>query len=144
MSFDLFVWHEQDPITAAEARTKLERWSDGEVDVFSSNPAVARFYDEVLHHFPPLESFTDEDIDQLGVWSMTPERSESIVAASCVWSRADEVSRAIVTLAADNGLICYEPGYHIVNPNAPGHRAAFTLSSECLPTMPDRAAWHGS
>jgi hypothetical protein len=50
-----------------------------------------------------------------------------------------------VTLAADNGLICYEPGYHIVNPNAPGYRAAFALLSAGLPTMPDpdayRLAW---
>lgn len=115
------------------------------MEVFAPNPAIARFYDELLRRFPPLESFTDEDVDRLGVWSMTPQRSESIVAASCVWSRADEVGGAILTLAGDNGLICYEPGYHIVNPNAPGHRAAFTLSSECIPTIPDpdarRLAW---
>lgn len=43
----------------------------------------------------------------------------------------------VLTLAAEYGLVCYEPGYHIVNPNAPGYRPAFTLSSESLPTMPD-------
>jgi len=137
VSFDLYVWHEEEPITAEEARTKLERWSDGVVAAFASHSAVGRFYDDLLDRFPPLESFSEDDIDRLGVWSMTPDRSETIVVASCVWSRADEVGAAVLTLAAENGLICYEPGYHIVNPNAPGYRAAFTLSSESLPTMPD-------
>ena len=68
---------------------------------------------------------------------MTPDRSDKIVEASCVWSRADEVGAAIQTLAAEHGLVCYEPGYHVVNPNAPGYVAPFTLSSESLPTMPD-------
>ncbi|MEU7650793.1 hypothetical protein AB0C42_15560 [Micromonospora taraxaci] len=44
---------------------------------------------------------------------------------------------ANLTLAAEHGLVGYEPGYHVVNPNAPGHAAPFTLSSESLPTMPD-------
>ncbi|MGC4755582.1 hypothetical protein [Micromonospora trifolii] len=137
MSFDLYVWHEDQSVTAAEARAKLERWGDGVPEVFAAHPAVERFYDALLDRFPPLESLGDDDIDRLGVWSMTPERSDAIVAVSCVWSRADEVGTAVLTLAAEHGLICYEPGYHVVNPNAPGHAALFTLSSESLPTMPD-------
>ncbi|MGW3790542.1 hypothetical protein ACWD8I_05125 [Micromonospora arida] len=105
--------------------------------MLAAHPAVGRFYDALLDRFPPLESLGDDDIDRLGVWSMTPERSDAIVAVSCVWSRADEVGTAVLTLAAEHGLICYEPGYHVVNPNAPGHAALFTLSSQSLPTMPD-------
>lgn len=137
MSFDLYVWHEDRPVTAAEARAKLERWSDGGQEVFAAHPAVGRFYDALLDRFTPLESLGDDDIDRLGVWSMTPERSDGIVAVSCVWSRADEVATAVLILAAEHGLVCYEPGYHVVNPNAPGHAAPFTLSSQSLPTMPD-------
>ncbi|WP_432993890.1 hypothetical protein [Dactylosporangium sp. CA-233914] len=137
MSFDLYVWHENQPITAAEARAKLERWGNGGQDLFAPHPAVGRFYEELLDRFPPLESLGKEDIDRLGVWSTTPERSDAIVAVSCVWSRADEVDTAVLTLAAEHGLVCYESGYHVVNPNAPGYVAPFTLSSENLPTMPD-------
>lgn len=68
---------------------------------------------------------------------MTPERSDAIVAISCVWSRAGEVGTTVLTLAAEHGLVCYEPGYHVVNPNTPGHVAPFTLSSQSLPVMPD-------
>jgi hypothetical protein len=107
------------------------------MDVFASHPAVSQFYDELLDRFPALKSFSEDDIDRLGVWSMTPERSDAIVVVSCVWSRADEVSTAVLTLAAEYGLVCYEPSYHIVNPNAPGYRATFTLSSERMPAMPD-------
>jgi hypothetical protein len=137
VSFDLYIWREDQPVTAAEARAKLERWADGGQDLFATHPAVGWFYDALLDRFPPLESLNDEDIDRLGVWSMTPERSDAIVAISCVWSRADEVGTAVLTFAAEHGLVCYEPGYHVVNPNAPGYVAPFTLSSESLPTMPD-------
>jgi hypothetical protein len=66
VSFDLYVWHEEEPITAADARTKLERWGDGEVAVFASHPVVGRFYDDLLDRFLSLESFSDDDIDRLG------------------------------------------------------------------------------
>lgn len=138
VSFDLYVWHENEPITAAQARAKLERWGDDGENVFAAHPAVGSFYDALLDRFPPLESFSDADIDRLGVWSVTPERSDAIVAVSCVWSRADEVGAVVLALAAEHGLVCYEPGYHVVNPNVPGYAAAFTLSSENLPTVPDR------
>ena len=137
MSFDLYVWHENEPIAAADARAKLERWGEGSERVFVTDLAVGLFYDELMVRFPPLESLSDDDIDRLGVWSMTPERSDAIVVVSCVWSRADEVGTTVLALAAEHGLVCYEPGYHIVNPNVPGYVAPFTLSSEGLPMMPD-------
>jgi hypothetical protein len=44
VSFDLYVWREAEPIGPGEARVKLERWGDGEVDVFAAHPAVELFY----------------------------------------------------------------------------------------------------
>lgn len=137
MSFNLFLWRDDRPITADEARAKLQRWDGGAEGVFPTHPAVGRFYDALLAQFPPLESFSDTDIDRLGVWSVTPERSEAIVVVSCVWSRADEVNAAVQTLATQHGLVCYEPGEHLLNPNAPGYRATYTLSAERLPTVDD-------
>ncbi|NES14895.1 MULTISPECIES: hypothetical protein [Micromonospora] len=137
MSFDLFVWHEPTPISAAEARAKLDRWGDDDRGVFAAHPAVLRFHEALLRRFPALEDLTEQDIDALGVWSMTPDRSDSIVVASCVWSRADEVWDAVVDLATEHGLVCYEPGYHLLNPNAPGYTPAFVLTAAGLPTIPD-------
>jgi hypothetical protein len=35
----------------------------------------------------------------------------------------------VVALAREHGLVCYEPQSHLLNPNAAGHIAGFTLSS---------------
>ena len=136
MSFDVYVWHESTPITPETARAKLEQWSGDEAHPFSANSAVPLMRDALLERFPALESLPEEDIDTLGVWSMTPAPSDSILALSCVWSRADELYAAVTTMAAEYGLVCYEPGDHVLNPNAPGYRATFTLTSAGLPNVP--------
>jgi hypothetical protein len=51
----------------------------GDADVFKPHPAVPTMRDAVLKRFPPLESLSDQDIDTLGVWSVTPEPSDSIL-----------------------------------------------------------------
>lgn len=145
MSFDLYVWHEAEPTSADDAGAKFERWDRGEPEVFTAHPAITDLYGALLKRFPPLESLDDDDRETYGVWSFTPERSDSILELSCLWARAAEVAPTIMQMAAEHGLICYEPGYHIVNPNTPGYAAPFTLSFESLPTMPDpddrRLAW---
>jgi hypothetical protein len=102
------------------------------LDVFQAHPAVPVMRDALLDRFPPLESLDEENIDTLGVWSFTPVPSESVLALSCVWSRADEVGAAVTSMASDHGLVCYEPGYHILNPNAAGYVPGFTLTSPAL------------
>lgn len=137
MSFDLLVWHEPAPITADAARAKLDRWARDEPGIFAPHPAVPRMREALLERFPPLESLDDATVDLLGVWSVTPEPSDSLLVLSCVWPRADEVAKAVAALASDHGLVCYEPGYHILSPNAPGYVPRFTLKSMALPTAPD-------
>lgn len=73
MRFDLYVWREDQPITATEARVKLERWGEGGRDLFATWPAVVQFYDVLLDRFPPLGSLSEDDIDRLGVWSTLPQ-----------------------------------------------------------------------
>jgi hypothetical protein len=135
VSFDLLVWHESAPITADEARAKLERRGDD--GVFHDHPAVAAFRDALLQRFPALESLSEKDLDGYGVWSVTPQPSTSLLELSCVWSRASEVGAAVVDLAGEHGLICYEPGMHVVNPNVPGYNPPFLLSSARFPDIPD-------
>jgi hypothetical protein len=107
MSFDLYVWHEDQPITAEDAYAKLEAWDDDETpDPFKPHPSVGRFCDALLERFPALESLSDDDLDRLGVWSVTPDHSDTMVPLSCVWSRADEVYATVQALAAEHGLVC--------------------------------------
>jgi hypothetical protein len=127
MSFDLFLWHELEPITPAIAESKLRRWHDEEPGVFHAHPAVLSLYAALLDRFPP----------ESGVWSVSPSASDTILALNVAWSRAGEVGSAVVALAREHGLVCYEPQSHLLNPNAAGHIAAFTLTSATGPDVPD-------
>lgn len=136
MSFDLHVWHEPEPISAELAQAKLDRWDAGEPGAFQAHPAVPALLAALLDRFPPLESLSDADADR-GAWSMTPDPDEAMLALSCVWSRADEVRQAVTQLAAEHGLVCYDPQHGVLDPNAPGQVPAFTLTTDGLPTVPD-------
>ncbi|GIF03698.1 hypothetical protein [Actinoplanes siamensis] len=128
MSFDLYVWHEPEPITPAIAESKLRRWRDEEEPgVFRAHHAVPEMLSALLERFP-------QDSD---VWSSGPAPSDAILSLSVAWPRAGEVGAAVVALAREHGLVCYEPQTHLLNPNAAGHIAGFTLTSAAGPELPD-------
>lgn len=143
MSFDLIVWHEHEPITAAEAEAKLDRYDEDENGVFHPHPAVAAIRAALLRRFPALEDLADEDLADedpaadRGIWSVTPEPSDTVLELCGVWSRAGELATAVQALAAEHGLVCFDPGDRILDPNVPGYRPAFTLTSAVLPRVPD-------
>ncbi|KUL32628.1 hypothetical protein [Actinoplanes awajinensis] len=127
MSFDLYVWHEPDPITPVIAENKLRRWREGEAGVFRPHPAVPEMLAALQGRFPP----------NAGAWTVAPTPSDAILALAVSWSRAGEVGAATVALAREHGLICYEPQSHLLNPNAAGHAPGFTLTSATGPDIPD-------
>jgi hypothetical protein len=137
VSFDLYVWHEPQPIGADEVNAKLRRWSDGDASVFAAHTSMSVFRDALLRRFPALESLDDDELDTRGVWSVTPEPSDSILAISCVWSRAGEVHSAVQGLAREHGLVCYDPQRDVLVTNAPGYVAEFVLTTERLGDYPD-------
>ncbi|MEU8237848.1 hypothetical protein AB0C07_06365 [Actinoplanes missouriensis] len=130
MSFDLYVWHEPAPISADTAEAKIRRWPEDEL-MFAPHEAVAALRAELLRRFPA------EGPDS--VWSVLPEESDALLALSCVWSRAGEFGEAVRGLAAGHGLVCYEPQSRLLDPNAPGYRADFTLTSAEWPMVHDPA-----
>src|SRR5690349_10770680 len=113
MSFDLYVWHEPEPITPAIAEDKLRRWHEGETGVFRAHPGVPQMLAALLDRFPPLES-VDEAKDP-GVWTTSPVPSDTVLHLTVSWSRAGEVGAAVVALAREHGLVCYEPQSHLLN-----------------------------
>lgn len=130
MSFDLYVWHEQDAITPTLAETKLRRWHDDQPGIFRADPAVRAFHAALMDRFPA----------DSGVWSTVPGPSDQVLHLTVIWSRAGEVGAAVVGLAREHGLVCYEPQSHLLNPNAAGHTAGFTLTSADGPDIPDPTA----
>lgn len=127
MSFDLYVWHEPEAITPGLAESKLRRWNDAEPGVFRAHPAVLRLHHDLVELFPP-----DSE-----AWSAAPDPSDTLLALTIAWSRAGEVGAAVVTLAREHGLVCYEPQSHLLNPNAAGHIPGFTLTSAAGQEVPD-------
>ncbi|AEV87618.1 hypothetical protein ACWT_6606 [Actinoplanes sp. SE50] len=121
MSFDLYVWHEPEPITPAIAESRLRQGA------FRPHPAVRAMRAALLDRFPPGS----------GTWSIVPPASDELLALSVAWPRAGEVGAAVVALAREHGLVCYEPQSGLLNPNAAGHLAAFTLTSAAGPEIPD-------
>jgi hypothetical protein len=105
MTFELFVWHEPAPISADDAEAKVREGR------FRSHPGVPALRAELIRRFPPQQS--------PGVWTVKSETSDSVLALTCVWSRAGEFGDAVRTLAASHGLVCYEPGSRLLDPNAP-------------------------
>jgi hypothetical protein len=127
MGLNLFVWHESAPISADDARTKIDRWAAGDTESFAHRQEVSAFRDAVLRRFPQGDS----------VWKSTPPSSDQLVTLPCSWIGAALVSAAAVELAAEHSLVCYEPAANILNPNAPGYVPRFVLSTAGVPEIPD-------
>ncbi|GIF16230.1 hypothetical protein [Actinoplanes teichomyceticus] len=127
MSFDLHVWHEPEPITPAIAETKLRRWHEGDAEVFRPHPAVPEMFAALVERFPPSSD----------VWSVVPTPSDAVLSLTVAWPRAGEVGAAVVALAREYGLVCYEPQSHLLNPNAAGHAPGFVLTSAVGPDIAD-------
>lgn len=106
MSMDLFVW--KGPLVSSEdeANELLDRDPDG----FEASDDVSRFYDELLARYPALESFSDEELETAPTfWSVTPERSERVIAMNLQWRVSDDMLDAIVELAEKHELVLYDP-----------------------------------
>lgn len=122
MSFDLAVWYERTTPTADKAYRKYRRLCRGATILFAARPNVAAFCDELLDLYPPLED-SDADSSPTGwVWAVSPARSNRAVVLCISWSRAHEVAHFVQTLAAQHGLMCYDPQAHAVYMNPPSQR----------------------
>ncbi len=138
MSFDLYVWHEAGPITADEALAKIESMEEGEEpSPFVVHSGLLAFHTALLSQFPALEDLPDGRLDEHGVWSVTPEASDSYIGLTIIWSKAARVATSVRELVSRHGLICYDPQNHVVLPNAPGYVPAFVLTTERLDAIPD-------
>jgi len=104
MSMDLYVW--KGPLVSSEdeANELLDRDPDG----FEPSDDVGRFYDELLARYPALESFSHEELETASTfWSVTPERSDRVIAMNLQWRVSDDMLDAIVELAEK--LVLYDP-----------------------------------
>jgi hypothetical protein len=106
MSFDLAVWREPNPITAAEAQAKYDSVTGG--DSVPSDPALAKFVARLTARYPQIDEVDEEELDNCP-WSCAFDYSDATCILNLRWSAVDEVVPEIVAFANECGLLCYDP-----------------------------------
>lgn len=117
MSFDLWVWREDGPVTAEAAGEKYDALDEQEPEG-EPDERVTAFYKELTDRYPELYVLTDDDVDS-SPWSDDPGISAAGVFLCIVWSRAEEMLSSVIALAARHGLVCFDLGADVVY-NPPG------------------------
>jgi hypothetical protein len=108
VSFDLYVWHQAQPLTADRAARIYHQLAQGKADTVLPGPEISAFHRDLTTRFPDLERLDDEGLDS-SPWAMSPTVEPSHVITMIGWSRAQEMTAVIVELAAQHGLICFNP-----------------------------------
>lgn len=122
MSFDLWVWREEAPVTGEQALRKFrwltaeEEWDGPEPEMFPDE-RVADFHAEIRTVYPPLEELDVAEAEE-SPWSMSPfEMPDNYVAMCMGYAKAEDAAPVIIETAMRHGLVCYDPqNYRVHNP----------------------------
>ncbi|QVQ50914.1 hypothetical protein J4H86_18905 [Spiractinospora alimapuensis] len=117
MSFDLCVWRENQPVTAARA-LRTHRWLCDDQRVgdpdwaelsIVADARVDRFHRELMGVYPPLEELGTQAVEA-SPWSMTPRHEHGLFAVMTMgFAHATAVAPVIVEMALRHGLVCFDP-----------------------------------
>lgn len=111
MSCDYGIWYSETSISNREATeiyiALCEKWPflEGE------NQAVRAFYEELITHWPEIDTIPEEKLDdkEYCPWSCEICHSGMAVVTACVWPMGDKVGSFIKVLAAKHRLIFFDP-----------------------------------
>jgi hypothetical protein len=117
MSYDLAVWEGERPASDEEAAAAFEELMDaleaGDFD--PPTPRIQAYVAALLARYPDLT--TDDGADS--PWATGPLLAEAFGTAiyfPISWSGAEEVSAFAAQVAADHGLVCYDPQTETLRP----------------------------
>ncbi|MFI6758291.1 hypothetical protein ACIBF5_03995 [Micromonospora sp. NPDC050417] len=120
MTYDLAVWEGEQPADDAAGAAAFERIYRKYIGVDEGVPPTPRIraYVEAL-----LDRWIDmtEDDDDVSPWSDGPligNASGPIVYFAMRYSMCEEVSAGAVRMAAERGLICFDPQWNRLRPAA--------------------------
>jgi hypothetical protein len=69
---------------------------------------VAGFFDALRARYPDIDTASDAEVDE-SPWASGFEVSDDHVLLNIRWKAPDDVIMAIVELAAEHGLVLYDP-----------------------------------
>lgn len=114
MSFNLAVWEGAAPETDAEGAAAFKALYAKHVEHGASeepSSAIRAFIASITAKYPDLLDLSDDDVDG-GVWSDGPligNASGPFFYFGIVWSRVDTVAPFVARIAAQQGLVCFDP-----------------------------------
>ncbi|WP_285577339.1 hypothetical protein [Actinoallomurus iriomotensis] len=113
VSFELGVWREDGPVTAEDAGDRYEQVAEQEPPGGEPDQQVAAFHQELTSRFPDLDDLPDED--DSSPWMDYLDLSADGVFMKIAFSRVEEMVPYVIELAAEHGLVCYDPQEHVVH-----------------------------
>lgn len=118
MSYDLAVWEGPRPATEAEAlatyRRIMDRLESG--PAAEPTPRIRAYVKALLHRWPDIT----EDGGEESPWADGPmigNADGDAVYFAMVWSRCEEAGEFAAQLAAQHGLVCFDPQSERLRPS---------------------------
>jgi hypothetical protein len=118
VSYDLAVWEGDQPaddVSAGEEYIHLyDRYIQSR-EVRPATPRIAAYVRALLHRYPDVDSDAGED----SPWADAPliaDASGPFLYFPMVYSQCEEVSAWASQLAAEHGLVCYDPQFGQLRP----------------------------
>jgi hypothetical protein len=119
VSYDLAVWEGQTPVSdqaaLADYRQVMDRMEQADAEPPSNRIRV--YVAGLLARWPDVTSPDGDD----SPWADGPlinNASGTCIYFSMVWSRADEASAFAASLAAEHGLVCFDPQTEALRPES--------------------------
>ncbi|MEU0603364.1 hypothetical protein ABZ484_34830 [Streptomyces sp. NPDC006393] len=109
MSYDLAVWDGERPLDNHQAGSVYDqlyaRYLESDDVVVPPAPRIVAYVEALVGRYP-------DDADGSVVWASPPvidEASGPIVYLLMSYSKAEEVSEYVASLAREHGLVCFDP-----------------------------------
>jgi hypothetical protein len=121
VSYDLAVWEGDRPaddVAAGETFEQLySRYLDKEWQT-PATPRLAAYVEALLDRWVDLTADDDEDLSPFAAGPVRDEASGRLIYFAMSYSRARVVSASAAVLAAEHGLVCFDPQYGRLRPTA--------------------------
>lgn len=111
MSFDLAVWHTEEPLTNEKASEIYLRLCESWPYLEGDSSAISAFYKELTARWPEIDTIPEHHIGDFDFcpWSCSLSRSGMAVIMACVWPKAAEVAKYVEPLARKHDLLLFDP-----------------------------------
>ena len=138
MSYDLAVWKGDRPADDVAAREQYLHLYDRYIrsqQLLPPTPRIATYAGALLRRYPDIDSEIGED----SPWADAPlvgDASGPLIYFGIVYSQCDEVSAWASQLAAEHGLVCYDPQLDKLRPWAFPPALSAAATSVAFPQVP--------